>query len=1099
LIPPRSVVSQGRVRVQRGLGIAVLALLFASATTSTRLTGAQLTSAPGSPPYVIEEMITHHQVQADGSGRKRIYAKVKVANQAGVTAWSTLMFPYMSAIEEVSIHQLMVEKPDGRQVKASASALEDAAPPSEIDTTILSDYRAKKIAVPALEAGDRLIYDVVFTRSASLIPGQFWFDHNFTSDAVVMHETLEVDAPSSRALNVRARRGSEVPPSPTAAGRIVRRWTHQQMVARTPPTTDEAIKALSEDLKQGPDVRVSSFQNWDQLGGWFAGVIDAKTAPDESVRARARELTRGLDTPEQRLAALYSFVSTQIRYISLAFGTGRLEPRSASQVLATQYGDCKDKHVLLASLARAIDLDIKPVLISSVATLDDKIPTPSQFDHMISVRTAADTAAWHWMDSTSGALPPGVLLEPLRDKRALLVPTSPIGGAATAGAGAAGTSDRAARAAAIVTTPVSSSETSRITVDITSTMTLDRLTSRVVRRITGDLEYALRMMVQAASAPQTAYDEIGKEQAEEDNFGKPTTVTNTVLKDEGLGKGVVLSYEASRPLTPTYDKAWEIWLTAPRLQPSLMPEDTAKEVELAQLDITLTVKYEVPANVRARPPVPVSLDREFASYTSSYKVDGQTLSQERRLRTRMKKVTAEQMDSYRAFLRAIDSDFGQKFAIDAIPRTAATPQTADELGEAGYAAMQKRQYKEAIELLRRATTLDPKNKRSWNNLGSSYNSLREFASAKEAFERAIALNPYDEYANRNLANALWGLKRTDEAIAQFKKQIEIVPLDKWSHAQLGRLYLELKRHDEAAESLERAVGITPNDGRAWFGLGTARLERNEADEAVKAFGRAAELTSTPAMWNEVAWAFAEKGVKLDVAKDYVRKAIDAINTSLQNVTLEQLVPAQVAAAEQQAHYWDTLGWIYFQSGDFVSAEKWVRAAWLLGQHPEIGEHLAMIYEKQGKRARALDLYAQSAGVGSAHKPSRAALERLVGADEAEMQITLARAALVEQRTIKLPRLVPGSARADVVLLMTADGRITQIRFVKGDERLHTPVTTLKALKAPALQPDAQTLSFARAGMIGCAPSTGCVLVLMRPADAPPPATPPPATPPPGVQ
>jgi len=1057
----------------------VLAFLFAQATTSNLAT--QATQA--SPPYVIEEMTTHHRVEDDGSGLRRIHGKIKVETQAGVSEWSTLMFTYMSATEDVAIQQLVVEKPDGRQVKASSLALEDAPAPSEIDAQILSDYRAKKIAVPALEPGDRLIYDVLFTRSASLIPGQFWFDHSFTRNAVVINESLEIDAPSSRALTVHMRRGSEVSPGPTSAGRIVRRFTHQQMVAMTPPATDEALKALTEDLKKGPDVRISSFHSWEQLGAWFAGVLDAKAQPDESVKARARELTRGLNTPEERLAALYAFVSTQIRYISLAFGAGRLEPRSASQVLATQYGDCKDKHVLLASLARAIDLDIKPVLISSIATLDEQIPTPSQFDHVISVKTAADTSAWFWMDSTSGVLPPGVLLEPLRDKRALLVPTTPLGAERTE------RTERTAGAARakIVTTPATVGDAARITVEIAGTMAPDQLTARVMRRFTGDAEYALRLMMR--TAPQSAFDDLGKQQAEEDNFGEKTTVTGTALKDEGPGKGVVMSYTASRGMSLTYDKPWQFWLTAPSMQPTLMPPDTITEVELALIEMTLSVKYEVPASVRARPPVPVSLDREFATYTSAYKVDGQTLSLERRLRTRTKKITPQQIDGYRAFLRAIDADFRQMFAIEAIPRTAATPQTAGELNAAGSAAIQKRQIKEAIELLRRATTLDPKHKYAWNNLGRAYNMQRDYAAAKEALERQIEINPYDEYAYSNLANALWGLKRYDEAIAQYKKQIEIVPLDKYAHRELGRLYIELKRYDEAAESLERAVGVEPENGTAWFQLGRARLERKDVEEAAKAFTRATELTSTPYMWNEVAWAYAEKGVKLDVAEQLVRKAIDGTAARLQNVTLDPPDAAQAAAVSQQSHYWDTLGWIHFKAGDLAKAEPWVRAAWMLTQTAPLGEHLGMIYEKQGNRARAIELYAQAVSVDSTHESSRKALERLVGAAGTagvEKQIALARTAIVDQRTIKLPRLVSTAARADVTLLMAADGRVTQVRFIKGDESLRAPLATLKSLKAPAHQPDTQSMTFIRHAVVGCSASSGCTMVLLRPADAPAP-------------
>ena len=365
---------------------------------------------------------------------------------------------------------------------------------------------------------------------------------------------------------------------------------------------------------------------------------------------------------------------------------------------------------------------------------------------------------------------------------------------------------------------------------------------------------------------------------------------------------------------------------------------------------------------------------------------------------------------------------------------------------------------------------------------------------------------------------MWSLKRNDEAIAQYKKQIEIVPLDKWAHGQLGSLYAELKRWDEAAASLERAVGITPENGAAWAALGRVQVERNQTDEGLKAFARAVELSATPYVWNTAAWALADKGVKLDVAEQYVRKAIDGIATSLQNVTLDPLVPAQVVATMSQAAYWDTLGWIYFKNGDFVQAERWIRAAWMLAQDPQVGEHLAMTYEAQGNRARAIELYAQAVGIGSAgsavravstgsvgsagstgsvsHDSSRKALARLLGGDAIEVENRLAagRTMLVDQRTIKLSRLVPSAARGDVSLLMGADGRVTRVKFIKGDESLRAPIAALKGLKAPALQPDDRTMTFIRHGIVGCSTSSGCVLVLMRPADMPPPAAAPPAAP-----
>ena len=52
-------------------------------------------------------------------------------------------------------------------------------------------------------------------------------------------------------------------------------------------------------------------------------------------------------------------------------------------------------------------------------------------------------------------------------------------------------------------------------------------------------------------------------------------------------------------------------------------------------------------------------------------------------------------------------------------------------------------------------------------------------------------------------------------------------------------------------------------------------------------------------------------------------------------------------------YWDTLGWVHFGEGDLDKAEKYVAAAWELGHHGEVGDHLGQIYEKRGEKDLAL--------------------------------------------------------------------------------------------------------------------------------------------------
>ena len=115
------------------------------------------------------------------------------------------------------------------------------------------------------------------------------------------------------------------------------------------------------------------------------------------------------------------FVGPNFRYVSLSLGVGRYQPRPAGDVLRDQYGDCKDKHTLLASLMESVGLRASTVLINSRAKIDADFPSPSQFDHAIT-RAVADKQDV-WLDVTTEIAPFRLLSVNLRKKQALVIPS----------------------------------------------------------------------------------------------------------------------------------------------------------------------------------------------------------------------------------------------------------------------------------------------------------------------------------------------------------------------------------------------------------------------------------------------------------------------------------------------------------------------------------------------------------------------------------------------------------------------------------------------------------------------------------------------------
>jgi len=125
--------------------------------------------------------------------------------------------------------------------------------------------------------------------------------------------------------------------------------------------------------------------------------------PTAEVRAKTDEVVRGAKTEMEKVRAICEYVVRNVRYASLSFGAGRYQPHAAAEVLANQYGDCKDKATLLEAMLDAVGFSAAPVLLKSNWEIDTGIPSPLQFDHVISFLKVGEQQIW--LDSTGAVTP----------------------------------------------------------------------------------------------------------------------------------------------------------------------------------------------------------------------------------------------------------------------------------------------------------------------------------------------------------------------------------------------------------------------------------------------------------------------------------------------------------------------------------------------------------------------------------------------------------------------------------------------------------------------------------------------------------------------
>jgi len=143
---------------------------------------------------------------------------------------------------------------------------------------------------------------------------------------------------------------------------------------------------------------LQSLKDWPAVSRWLSGFVDPPAEPTPAVRARAAELTRGANAELDKIRAIASFVQ-QTNYVEVAMNLtrgGGYTPHSADQVLARNYGDCKDKATLMRSLLKAAGIDSYAIVIFSGDReyVRHEWPSPMQFNHaIVAVRISGDTQA----------------------------------------------------------------------------------------------------------------------------------------------------------------------------------------------------------------------------------------------------------------------------------------------------------------------------------------------------------------------------------------------------------------------------------------------------------------------------------------------------------------------------------------------------------------------------------------------------------------------------------------------------------------------------------------------------------------------------------
>jgi uncharacterized protein DUF3857/transglutaminase superfamily protein/tetratricopeptide repeat protein len=803
-------------------------------------------------PYVFELIENKIRYEADGKGQRELSVRVRVQSESAVRELGLLVYPYESAFESLDVVYARVLKSDGTIVNTPPSDVQELDSAVSRQAPMYTDQREKHIAIKSLSVGDVLEVKLRWTIHDPIAPGYFWFDSSFFREGICLKQILELSVPAG--VPVKIRSAHLDPATWDDGGRTF--YSFQKSILQKPETSK--IPAWEKDFHgaEPPEIQISSFPSWESVGAWYNSLQQPKLVVTPEIRSRAEELTKGKSTEDEKIHAIYEFVSTRFRYIGVDLGLGRYSPHSASDVLANRYGDCKDKHTLFAALLQAVGIPAYPALISSKYRLDPSFPSPDLFDHVITAIPRGGT--FLFLDTTPEVAPYGLLLANLRERQALVIlANSP---------------------ARLVSTPadplVSDAEVVHINGSIDSKGTLDAKFSIEEH---GDAEVLLRSAFRAT--PQNNWQELTQNLVRGMGFGG-TVSDISVTQPEDTSKTFLLTFTYHRTDYPEW-KNRRITLPAPYFYLNeLTEEQKASKDPLpvgTQQDITFEATIALPKGFTAVLPDSVNRRPSFGTFTATYSTEHSNIVHGTlHLRLTSREIPGAERASFDEFSKTVRETPNRFIFVKGdFPADASQPPGAPlaSLGQPNTADY-------LISRMEQFVASNPDNEQARSALVLAYLNNKQPEKAQAILEKAEAANP----DSASSVNYLYGktylaLKDKEKAFARFQKAVEqnpepgilndiawdldeagIHPKEALDYSRQAVNGLARKTMAISADDAEPAdFQLMPQLSAAWDTLGWIYFRRNQLSDAQKYMEAAWQLSQDPVIGEHLVEVYEKLG------------------------------------------------------------------------------------------------------------------------------------------------------------------------------------------------------------------------------------------------
>ena len=903
-------------------------------------------------------------------------------------------------------------------------------------------------------------------------PSQFWDVFVFLKDVVVLSQSLVLDVPTNKYVQVWS--PTLKPLITENAGRRVYKWSSNQLkptVVDNQNKKEESARDAAEHPK--PEVAWTTFHSWPEVGEWYRALSTPRAAPTDALRSQADDITRDAKTPEEQIQSLYSFVSARIRYIGIDFGVGRYQPHAAPEVLVNRYGDCKDKDTLLQALLRAKGFTTGSALVGTTFDVVPELPSPGFFNHVIT--TVVLPSGRIWMDSTPGVTPFQLLVSPIRDKDALVIPLS--------------------GSSALERTPAKLPFPFEDHFEAKATLATDgELKGKVNIDFRSDNELIVRAMAQNLAPAQ--WDQGTQLLANLLGFSGTTSNSNFSHTDDTKSP-VHVSYDYTRKPFGDWDNFRIVPLFPVNALPFAPEKQPSHEIELGAVRTEFAVsRIQLPQGDGADLPDAIHVKTDFATFDKTYKLESGELVAERKIAVLQSKLPTDQWEKYKRFAKDIslgEETWVQLTATGASGKGPHPPAPGESNPEAARLVSEANDLErhgdwvEARARLDAAKKLLPEQPYLWSNYGYIAMVQNHADEAKVDYEHELAHHPDESFVVNLYGQFLMREGEKDEALRVAKSYFEGDAADPTVALLLASIQGSSNLGDAIA-TLRRSHEANPDDRSIQNSLASYLLRNHQDAEAAEiATKLLSAATGDPDALNNAAYLLAEANGDLVLAEQKSRESLDLLDSQTSQSTISEANRQSFNQSSLLAASWDTLGYILEKEKKFDEANDYLEAAWnnSLGS-ADVGLHYGELLEKRGKRQDGLRIYElawhrpRQSAPDPIEQAVRAGISRMTSAGMNSTVGQNGQSILQEQRTFELKLASPNQSywSSTYRLQFSADG-LQDVMHVGIGLAKRGIDDQIKKVNLPRLVPSHSNARILRDAVVSCSSGQSeCVMVLM---------------------